>query len=169
VQHDRGLPLGNMTSQLFGNAYMDGLDHFVKERLRIRWYARFCDDFLIVHPDRIVLEEILSQIRTFLLGERALELHPREKVTIRRFSYGIDCVGWVLRPHVRTLRRTTIRRAFRTICLRTDAYLGGRIIDIRYCGILQSFLGLCAWGANHRVRQRICEMVWRAFHYRRDE
>ncbi|MBI4449504.1 group II intron reverse transcriptase domain-containing protein [Candidatus Uhrbacteria bacterium] len=156
----RGLPLGNVTSQLFGNVYLNGLDHFVKERLRMRWYVRFCDDFIIVHRNRIELEDALPRIRTFLADERSLELHP-SKVTIRKYSYGIDCVGQVLRSQVRTLRRATIRRAFRLIRLRTEDYRMGRLSDSQYRSTLQSLLGLCAHGSNNRMRQRMREIVWR--------
>jgi retron-type reverse transcriptase len=159
----RGLPLGNMTSQLFGNAYMNDLDHFVKERLHMRWYARFCDDFLIVHSDRSALEGILPRIRAFLMNKRALVLHPR-KVTIRKYAYGVDCVGTVLRPHAQTVRRATIRRAMRTIRIRTDEYCTGELADERYRSMLQSFLGLCVHGSNHHVRQRMQELVRRMLH-----
>lgn len=154
----RGLPLGNVTSQLFGNAYMNGLDHLVKDQLRMRWYARFCDDFLIVHEDRSVLEGGLRCIREFLLHDRALVFHPR-KVTIRKHAYGIDCVGTVLRPYAQTLRRATVRRAIRTMRMRTNEYRAGEFSDARYRSTLQSFFGLCAYGSNHRVRRRIQEVA----------
>ena len=160
VGSGRGLPLGNVTSQLFGNAYLNGLDHLMKDRLRMRWYVRFCDDFVIIHRDHAVLEDALPRIRTFLVDERSLELHPR-KVTIRKYSYGIDCVGQVLRPRVRTLRYVTVRRAFRIIRLRTEAYRAGWLPDIQYRSTLQSLFGLCVHGSNDRVRQRMREMVWR--------
>ena len=160
VGSGRGLPLGNLTSQLFGNVYLNGLDHLVKDRLQMRWYVRFCDDFAIIHRDRAVLEDVLPRIRTFLADDRSLELHPR-KVTIRKYSYGIDSVGQVFRPQVRTLRRATIRRAFRIIRLRTEAYHAGRLSDPQYRSTLQSLFGLCVHGSNDGVRQRMREMVWR--------
>ena len=57
----RGLPLGNSTSQLFANLYLNSFDHFVKEQLRAQFYLRFCDDFIIVHTDRNVLDQSVPQ------------------------------------------------------------------------------------------------------------
>lgn len=53
-----GIPIGNLTSQLFANIYLNQLDHFVKECLRIKWYARYMDDFLIIHPDKNYLHQV---------------------------------------------------------------------------------------------------------------
>lgn len=61
-----GLPIGNLTSQLFANIYLNELDHFMKDTLRIRYYARYMDDFLIIHPDRKYLQELQQQINEFL-------------------------------------------------------------------------------------------------------
>lgn len=89
-----GLPLGNVASQLFTNIYLNDFDHFVKEKLRMRWYIRFCDDFVIVHREREVLEEIVPKLQKYLLEQRALKLHPN-KVQIRKISHGIDFIGCV--------------------------------------------------------------------------
>lgn len=61
-----GLPLGNVTSQLFANIYLNGFDHWVKEHLRVRWYVRFCDDFILLHESRQFLESALLQIDSWL-------------------------------------------------------------------------------------------------------
>ena len=57
LQHCRGLPIGNLTSQWFANWYLDGLDHFVTSHLRIGGYVRYCDDFVLLHQDRSRLAE----------------------------------------------------------------------------------------------------------------
>ena len=71
----RGLPIGNLTSQLFGNIYLDGLDHFVKEVLRAPGYVRYVDDFALFHDDPIVLEQWRAKIVRYLEGRRMI-LHP---------------------------------------------------------------------------------------------
>ncbi len=112
TQKGKGLPLGNVTSQLFCNIYMHRFDHFVKHTLRAKYYARYCDDFVIVHPEKQVLENFIYQIEKFLSSELALVLHPRKR-EIRKISQGIDFLGYVLLPHYRVLRTNTKRRIIR--------------------------------------------------------
>ena len=61
-----GLPLGYQTSQLFALLFLDEFDHFVKEKLRIRWYGRYMDDFFLIHPDKDYLQFCLKEIRAFM-------------------------------------------------------------------------------------------------------
>ena len=74
----KGLPLGNATSQLFTNVYLNAFDHFVKEQLCMTRYIRFCDDFVIVHKDRALLEALIPRIDGFLMTTCALALHPQK-------------------------------------------------------------------------------------------
>ena len=109
-----GLPLGNLTSQLLVNIYMNEFDQFLKRRLKIRYCVRYADDFIIVHKDRRHLENLLPPIRGFLETRLKLSLHP-DKVFIKTFSSGVDFLGWVHFPHQRVLRTATKRRIFRRI------------------------------------------------------
>lgn len=109
VEHRTGLPIGNLTSQLFANIYLNELDHFVKDRLRVRWYARYMDDFLIIHSDRIYLKELRDQVTSFLKDELRLSLHPK-KLTIKNVSTGVPFVGYrIFYDHV-LVRSNTLRR-----------------------------------------------------------
>lgn len=159
-EHTRGLPLGNLTSQLFANAYLDGLDHVVKERLRMRWYLRFCDDFLIVRRDRAMLDRVLVTIRAYLHDERGLDLHP-QKVTMRTISSGIDVVGTVLRPYYRVLRTTTRRRMCHRVLDCIVAYQNGSIGDERLRATTQAAFGCLSHGATMRTRGQLRDTVWR--------
>jgi RNA-directed DNA polymerase len=71
----RGLPIGNLTSQLFGNLYLDGLDHFIKEVLRVPGYVRYVDDFALFHDDPNMLAQWRERIAVYLEGRRLI-LHP---------------------------------------------------------------------------------------------
>lgn len=93
-----GLPIGNLTSQLFGNVYMNKFDHFVKKDLGIKYYGRYVDDFILVHPDREYLKWMLDKMRTYLLEELQLELHPN-KIYLQHFSKGVSFLGTVIKPH----------------------------------------------------------------------
>jgi hypothetical protein len=71
-----GLPIGNLTSQWWGNLYLDGLDHFVKESLRVKGYERYMDDAILFGNSRADLAVQRNQIRQWLLEERGLRLNP---------------------------------------------------------------------------------------------
>ncbi|MFH1781093.1 MAG: reverse transcriptase/maturase family protein [Patescibacteria group bacterium] len=109
-----GLPLGNLTSQLFVNIYMNEFDQFMKHELKAKYYLRYADDFVILSSSR---EELINQIPIisyFLKQKLALTLHPR-KVKIRPLASGVDFLGWIYFPHHKVLRTASKRRMFRRI------------------------------------------------------
>lgn len=90
----KGIPIGNLTSQIFANIYLNELDYFVKQDLGERFYFRYADDFILVHPECEHLEKVLPLIQEFV-GERLrLVVHPN-KIILRKFSQGIDFLGYV--------------------------------------------------------------------------
>ncbi len=109
-----GLPLGNLTSQLFANIYLNELDRYIKQELRIKYYIRYADDFVILADSGYELEDIIPLIKDFLNLNLKLELHP-QKLFIKTYSSGVDFLGWVHFPHHRQIRTTTKRRIFRQI------------------------------------------------------
>ncbi len=110
----QGLPLGNLTSQLLVNIYMNEFDQFVKHRLKEKYYIRYADDFVFLSEDKKWLENILPQVSAFL-GERLkLSLHP-DKVFIKTLASGVDFLGWVHFPDHRVLRTATKKRMMRRI------------------------------------------------------
>lgn len=108
----RGLPLGNVTSQLFANIYLNELDQFVKRKLKIKFYLRYCDDFIILNKDRDSLTECYQGIEYFLETKLRLTIHEH-KTSIRKYRQGIDFLGYVLLPNHRMLRTKTKRRIFK--------------------------------------------------------
>ena len=108
-QKGKGLPLGNVTSQLFGNIYLHELDRYVKYSLKCKHYVRYCDDFILIDSNKEFLESCVSKIADFLDIHLKVSLHPY-KVIIRKYSQGIDFLGYVLLPHYRVLRRSTKKR-----------------------------------------------------------
>jgi retron-type reverse transcriptase len=110
----KGLPLGNLTSQLFVNIYMNEFDQFVKQELKIKHYIRYADDFVIFSQDKDFLTHLIPIARFFLSEKLHLELHP-EKVFIKTLASGIDFLGWVHFPTHRVLRTATKRRMLKRI------------------------------------------------------
>jgi len=93
-----GLPIGNLTSQLFGNIYMNAFDHWVKRDLGITYYGRYVDDFVLVHSDKEFLKTRIALIRKYLDETLNLELHPN-KIYLQHFSKGVQYLGAIIKPH----------------------------------------------------------------------
>jgi len=98
ARENRGLPIGNLTSQLFGNVYLNDFDHFVKHRLGMKYYGRYVDDIVIAHEDKEYLKSIIPILREYLQNQLSLELHP-DKVYLQYFSRGVNFLGTVIKPY----------------------------------------------------------------------
>lgn len=109
-----GLPLGNLTSQLLVNIYMNELDHFIKRELKMEFYIRYADDFVILHEDKAYLEKIIPEISRFLETKLRLSLHPN-KVFIKTLASGTDFLGWVNFSKHRILRTSTKKRMMKKL------------------------------------------------------
>lgn len=110
----KGLPLGNLTSQLLVNVYMNEFDRFVKHDLGEKYYVRYADDFIFLQEDRKVLEALILQISEFLERRLKLSLHP-SKVKIKTWASGVDFLGWICFPDHKVLRTTTKRRMIKRL------------------------------------------------------
>jgi RNA-directed DNA polymerase len=95
---NKGFPIGNLTSQLFGNIYLNDFDRFVVHTLGCRRYARYVDDFLLVHEDNEALKSFVPRIREYLRQELALDPHPK-KLYLQHVSKGVDFLGVSLKPN----------------------------------------------------------------------
>jgi retron-type reverse transcriptase len=109
-----GLPLGNLTSQLFVNIYMNEFDQFVKNELKVKYYIRYADDFIFLSDSNKYLENLLSQVEKFLNDNLKLLLHEN-KIYIKTYASGVDFLGWVHFPHHRQIRTATKRRIIRNM------------------------------------------------------
>lgn len=119
-----GLPLGNLTSQVMANIYLNELDQFLKHNLKIKYYLRYADDFVILDNRKDKLESLIKPITQFLNQSLKLELHPK-KVFFRKLEWGIDFLGYIVLPHYRLPRTKTKRRVFRNLKLKSlPSYLG---------------------------------------------
>ena len=146
----KGLPLGNVTSQLFANMYMNEFDQYVKHVLKARHYFRYCDDFVFVSKDRNWLIEILPLITQFLKERLLLDVHPH-KVHLRKISTGIDFLGYVVRPHVKTVRNSTRRRIVRKVGLARKIVLSGEMSIDEYEATLESYKGVISHARDREL------------------
>lgn len=139
----KGLPLGNLTSQLLVNVYMNEFDQFAKHELKAAHYIRYADDFVLLSTDRPWLESLIPRIREFLGLELALELHP-DKVYIKTLASGVDFLGWVHFPDHRVLRTASKRRMFRRL---KDSEEDDESVRASYRGMLK-------YGNTFKLRER---------------
>ncbi|MBI4458021.1 group II intron reverse transcriptase domain-containing protein [Candidatus Uhrbacteria bacterium] len=114
TQPGKGLPLGNLTSQLLANIYLDVFDQFVKHDLRWGSYIRYADDFVFLSADVSSLERLLPRVRKFLAVRLSLQLHP-SKVIIKTVASGVDFLGWVHFADHAVPRTKTRRRMLKRI------------------------------------------------------
>lgn len=109
-----GLPLGNLTSQLLVNIYMNEFDQFVKHELKEKYYIRYADDFVFLSQDKYHLEQLIPKISEFLETKLKLSLHP-DKVFIKAIHSGVDFLGWVHFFNHKILRTSTKNRMFKKL------------------------------------------------------
>ncbi|MDP3799964.1 MAG: reverse transcriptase/maturase family protein [bacterium] len=137
-----GLPLGNLTSQLLVNIYMNEFDQFVKHKLKAKYYIRYADDFVVLSQDKVCLENQILLIQKFLTESLKLNLHPN-KVFIKTLFSGVDFLGWVHFYDHRILRTTTKKRMIK------------RIRENQTKETLNSYLGLLRWGNTEKLKSEL--------------
>jgi retron-type reverse transcriptase len=121
---NKAIPLGNLTSQHFANIYLNQFDQFTKHKLKVKYYIRYTDDFVVLDKSKEYLENIVSPINEFLENQLKLSLHP-DKIIIRKYNQGIDFLGYITLPYHRILRTKTKKRMFRRINNKNiQSYLG---------------------------------------------
>lgn len=143
----KGIPLGNLTSQLFANIYMNEFDQFVKHRLKARFYIRYADDFVFLSHDRSQLVRLLPRIQSFLCEKLNLSLHPN-KIVLQTLASGLDFLGWIHFSHHRIPRTKTKKRMLK----RNRQSLKNET--------LQSYLGLLSHGDAHELQMRLLNEYW---------
>jgi len=104
-----GMPLGNLTSQFFANIYLNELDYFIKHKLKVKYYIRYVDDFVILYNNKYILKHYKQEINNFLKSNLKIELHE-DKSKIIQISKGINFLGYkniyyyrILKKHKRKL------------------------------------------------------------------
>lgn len=105
---DVGMPIGNLTSQMFANLYLNELDQYAKHNLKLHYYIRYMDDVIILHKDKKYLSEVKEEVERYLKEELHLDLN--NKTAIRPASMGIDFVGFRIWATHRKLKKKTARK-----------------------------------------------------------
>ncbi len=138
----RGIPIGNLTSQLFASLYLSPLDHFIKEQLRQRYCIRYMDDFVILGEEKSRLWDVLKEIEGFLTVRLKLQLNPK-RVSVSPIEKGIDFLGYVIFPGgYKRIRRRNVVNVRRRLKRLTKKHAEGTIPYEPARASIASWLGL---------------------------
>jgi hypothetical protein len=155
-----GLPIGNLTSQIFANFYLSSFDHWMKSTLHFRYYGRYVDDFFIVHQDRELLQNSIPRIASYLKEELAITLHPAKQY-LQHFSKGIKFTGAFLLPNRIYIDRRTkgnfyalIRQWNKKIRNRTGPERLSVEEQKKFQSSVNSYLGFMLHYRTFRLRKR---------------
>jgi len=153
-----GIPLGNITSQLFANIYLNELDKFIKQELKVKYYIRYCDDFLILDISKDYLENLTQKIRSYLEKELKLFLHPN-KVIVRKYRQGIDFLGYIVFSYHRVLRVKTKKRMVRNIEQKLSYLNQGIITNKSFNQTVQSYLGVLKHCNSYKIKIKNMDLL----------
>lgn len=155
-----GMPIGNLTSQMFANIYLNELDQYCKHVLHIKYYIRYMDDIIILWPDKEELKFILDDIRIFLSEKLRLDLN--NKTSIRPAWLPVTFVGAQITPKKIRMRKSTRKRMFRRIKFVKKLFEAGKIVFQKVNNTMQSYFGLVEnFTAGNLLRKIIDEFSFR--------
>jgi len=158
-KNKKGIPIGNLTSQFFSNIYLNAFDQFVKHKLKVKYYLRYADDFVLLSEDREYLENLLIPIEKFLEDKLDLEIHP-QKIIFRKFRSGIDFLGYVIFPDHILPRTKTKRRLLRKIRFKINEFKAGKISEEKMNETIQSYLGYLEHSNAYRFEKGLKNLIW---------
>lgn len=151
---DKGMPLGNLTSQFFANVYLNELDQYVKHKLRAKYYIRYVDDFVILHQSRKALDDYKEQIDLFLNEKLGLKLHP-EKSSILKLEKGAGFLGFRVFYHYKLLAKKNMRKFEKNLKQMKRQYLDGKLEREKVIEKLEGWLAYAAHANTYKYRKRI--------------
>jgi len=151
----KGIPIGNLTSQLFANIYLHEMDKFVKHELRARYYVRYMDDAIIIHGDKAWLGETRERLEECLRERLSLELNS--KTNIFPMAQGINFLGYRIWPTHRLLRKSSVKRMKRKLERFERGYSEGNVELDHINASIQSWLGHCRHADTYKLRCKLFE------------
>ena len=159
---DKGMPLGNLTSQFFANVYLNELDYFVKHKLKARYYIRYVDDFVIFNTDAEILEDYKRQINLFLREKLDIELHP-EKSKVLRLSERLTFLGFRIFYHHKLLKKSNMVRMKGRIEALKQEYAEKKMDYDSIYDFLEGWIAYAKNADTYNLRKRIMAEVSEAF------
>lgn len=147
----KGMPLGNLTSQFFANVYLNEFDQFVKHELKVKYYVRYVDDFVIFSESIKYLDAVCRKIGSFLMKRLKIQLHP-EKSRVLNIQRGIDFLGMRIFPKYRLLRRRNLKKFKRSWTVKLQDYCQEVMIIDELFDFLQGWCAYAKHAATYSLR-----------------
>ena len=162
-----GLPIGNLTSQIFGNIYLNSLDHFIKQNLNIHYYGRYVDDMVFVHKDKNVLKNAITLIHGEL-DKVGLTIHPK-KIYLQHYSKGALFLGHYIKPYRSYISNRTKNNFYNAIkeinSLVAASFKIEWITMKQIRAVLNSYLGTLSHAKTHNLIIKALQQLNSKFHY----
>ncbi|HMS91570.1 MAG TPA: RNA-directed DNA polymerase [Candidatus Absconditabacterales bacterium] len=164
---DTGLAIGNLTSQLFANIYLDSLDKYIKYELGFSYYGRYVDDFVIIDTDKQKLLSAVSKIKDYLTDKLHLTLHPK-KIYFQYYFKGVQFLGAYIKSYRTYIRKRTIGNFYKKI----QEVNKSEIFDKELTqSIVNSYLGILAHYKTYKIRKKVLgnftNRFWSQFHFKK--
>jgi retron-type reverse transcriptase len=156
-----GLPIGNLTSQLFANVYLNELDEFVKHCLRKKNYVRYMDDFLIVHHDKAHLHSVRAEIERFLWDRLRLKTNAKTQVfpVGERYGRALDFLGYRIWTTHRRIRKSSISRITRTLKRLRKQYAAGKVGMSKVRESVMSWIAHASHAETYGLRRKLLASI----------
>ncbi len=146
---DCGLPIGNLTSQLYSNVYLNALDQYMKRVLHCKHYGRYVDDFYVVSKDKEFLKSIIKEIKEFMMNSLHLEIQNK-KTNIINIKYGVEFLGAFIKPYRTYISNKTVRRMNKNL-YQFQVY--GTNKDVK--NMVNSYLGIFSHYKSNKVKKEV--------------
>lgn len=165
TKKEKGLPIGNLTSQLFSNIYMDTFDHFIKDELKMEYYGRYVDDFIMVHKDKEYLKRVMKISKDWLNTNLGMTLHPK-KIYLQPYQRGVQFLGSYIKPRVIYIDRRTKTNFYALIKQINAKYMAHKDDRDYYKKIrtnINSYLGTMQHFSSFKLRKKILAKLTQSF------
>lgn len=150
-----GLPIGNLSSQVFANFYLNHFDHFLKSKFK--YYGRYVDDFIIVHENKDYLKNVIFEIKNYLYKNLDLNLHPK-KIYLQHYKKGVKFLGVIIKPYrIYTAKRT--KNNFIESILNLNGLVKNnkpsKHDKIKFLSVVNSYLGIMKHYKTYKLKKYI--------------
>lgn len=155
-----GLPIGNLTSQLFSNIYLNDFDHFIKKKLQCRYYGRYVDDFVIIHHHKDFLTHIIPEISAYLQHHLQLTLHPH-KIYLQHYRHGVKFLGTYIKPHRIYIANRTKGNFYRSVSQLNNLIQNNKhhtltpVEKENTVSVVNAYLGITKHYKTYRLRKKM--------------
>ena len=153
----KGMPLGNLTSQFFANVYLSELDKYTKHQLKVKYYIRYVDDFVILHNSESFLENLKEKVEEYLSKTLSLKLH-KEKTKVIPLKKGVCFLGFKIFPYHRLLKKKNQRKFLRKMQELDSMYKEKRVTYDQIYDSLEGWLAHAKHASTFKLRQKVVKL-----------